>query len=159
MSAIVDAPLNPEPSQPQERTSQHLLPNSYAEAAVERTMSDAGEIMPEENGHVPSKEASSSTQPNSINGSAEGNRPKRNIDDLVIYDKHISQNGEKLTSIKPDESYEQALKHYADSAPKQRGRSAKKQDANDAQLASGRRAGAGWQRSAWVSPLRSRPRC
>jgi hypothetical protein len=148
MSAVVDASLNPEPSQPQERASQHLPPKLYAEAAVETTKNDDGEIMPRENGDVPSNEAGGSTQPNAVNGSAKGNGLRRNIDDLVIYDNHTNQHGEKLTSIMPDEKYEQALKHHAGSAPKQKGRSGKKQDANDAQLASGRRAGAGWQRSA-----------
>jgi 2-acylglycerol O-acyltransferase 2 len=148
MSAVVNAPLNPEPSQPQERVTQHLPPKSYAEAAVEGTESGARELPSEENGDVPSNDASDTKHPNAVNGSAKENGLRHNIDGRVLYDKHISQNGEKLTSIKPDESYEQALKHHADSASKQMGRSGKKQDANDAKLASGRRAGAGWQRSA-----------
>jgi len=148
MSAVVDAPLNPEPSQPQERATQHLPPKSYAEAITEGTKSEAGEIIPKEDGDVPSNEVSGSTQPNTVNGSAEGNGLRRNTDNLIIYDKHISQDGEKLTSIMPDERYEQAIKQHAGSAPEQKGGSRKKQDASGAQLASGRRAGAGWQRSA-----------
>jgi 2-acylglycerol O-acyltransferase 2 len=142
MSAAVSAPLNPEPSQPRERANHHLPPKSYAEATVEGVHNDAGEKPQEANGTASSNDA---------NGSVKVNGVQRNIDeDRVIYDKHISRDGEQLTSIKPNEGYEEALKHDAALAPRHRGRSGKKQDPNDAKLASGRRAGAGWERSAWV---------
>jgi hypothetical protein len=149
MSTAVYARLNPEPPQPQELADQHLPPKSYAEVAGEGTKNDAGGVPYEANGNVSPNDVNGSAHPNNVNGSAKVNGMRRNIDDdRVLYDEHISQKGEKLTSIKPDEGYEDRLKHVAETAPRQKGRSGKKQDGDDAQLASGRRAGAGWERSA-----------
>lgn len=140
MSAVVSAPLNPQPSQPQERADHHLPPKSYAEATVEGTDKHAGALPSEVNG---------AALPDDVTQSVKVNGLRKNIDeDRVIHDKHSSEKGEKLTSIKPDESYEQKLKHNAEPAPRQKWRSGKKQDSNEAKLASGRRAGAGWERSA-----------
>jgi 2-acylglycerol O-acyltransferase 2 len=140
MSAAVGAAPTSEPSQPEERANHHLPPKSYAEAIAEGTDKEAGEAQPEANG---------TAYPNDVNATVKVNGVRRNVDeDRVIYDKHTSKDGERLTSIKPDESYEEALKHDANSATRQKGRSGKKQDPNDAKLSSGRRAGAGWERSA-----------
>ncbi len=140
MSALVSAPLTAHLSQPQERAHHHLPPKSYAEATVEGINEDVRRTRHEANG---------TAYLNGVNGSPEIKGLSRNIDeDHVICDKHSSQEEEKLTSIKPDESCEEGLKHDAESAPRQRGRSGKKQDPNHAKLASGRRAGAGWERSA-----------
>lgn len=144
VSTAVRMPLNSHPSQPEERANQHLPPKSYAEATMEGD--------DKETDQVPHK-VDEAALPRTANGSAKVNGLRRNIDqDRVIYDKHASMKGEKLTSIKPDESHEEALKHNALSAPIQKGRSGKKHDTNDAKLASGRRAGAGWQRSASALP-------
>lgn len=141
MSAAVSAPLSSEPSRPQERASQHLPPKSYAEATVEGTDQEAGVLY----------NADGTAVSDNADGSSAANGLWHNIDeDRVIYDKHTDKKGQKLTSIKPDESYEKMLRHGAESAPRQKGRSGKKQDLNNSKLASGRRAGAGWERSALV---------
>jgi hypothetical protein len=140
--AAVAEPLNLPSSQPQERTNHPLLPNPHAAATVKGTDKDVGKLR---------SEARGAAALNGVNGSVKVNGLRRNIDeDRVLYNKHTSPKGEKLTSIKPDESYEEGLKHDAESAPRQKGRSGKKQDPNDEKLASGRRAGAGWERSASV---------
>ena len=140
MSAVVEHAFSSQPSQPQEGESHHLPPRSYAEVAVEGIERHAEEVPHQTNGEA---------YPTDVNGSAKVNGWSLNIDkDYVLYDKHISPDGEKLTSIKPETNYEKGLKHDVESAPKQQGRSRNKQDHNNAKLASGRRAGAGWQRSA-----------
>ncbi len=146
MSPAVSAPQYAEPSQPQERVEHHLPPKTYAEATVNGTDDRAGEMI---------SEANDAASLNDVNGSAKINGPKQHIDDgRVLYDKHISHDGEKLTSIKPDEAYEEGHKHETEPTTKPRGRTGKKEDTDSAKLASGRRAGAGWERSALV--LRSR---
>lgn len=177
MSAIVHDSVDYEPSNPQERANNQLPPKSYAEAIVEGTEKHAGQIPQEANaeatveeneknagqipqeadaedtvegteehaGQIPQK-ANGVELPNGKEEPVEVNGLKRNIDDdRVVYANHTSPNGEKLTSIKPDE---EGLKHDARVTPRQKGRAGKKLDRNDAKLASGRRAGAGWQRSA-----------
>jgi 2-acylglycerol O-acyltransferase 2 len=140
--AAVAEPLNLPSSQPQERTNHPPLPKPHTAAIVEGTDKDVRELR---------SEACGAAGLSGVNGSVKVNGLRRNIDeDRVLYDKHTSPKGEKLTSIKPDESYEEGLKHDADSAPRQKGRSGKKQDPNGEKLASGRRAGAGWERSASV---------
>jgi hypothetical protein len=142
VAAAVAEPFNSRSSQPQEQANHHLQPKSYAAATAEGTDKDVGELRSEANG---------AAVLDGVNGSVKVNGSRRNIDeDRVLYDKHTSPKGERLTSIKPDESYEEGLKHDADSAPRRKGRSGKKQDPNDEKLASGRRAGAGWERSALV---------
>jgi hypothetical protein len=72
----------------------------------------------------------------------------------VVYKKHLGRGDQaSLTSIKPSEQFEDSLKHNAQTVRREKkpNRPAKRQDA---QLASGRKAGAGWERSAYESSLR-----
>ena len=147
MSAAVSAPLNAEPSQPQERADHHLPPTSYAEATVNGSDGGAGDM---------TFQANDAASLNDVNGSTKVNELKQNIDDgRVLYNKHISHNGEKLTSIKPDETYGDGRKHDTKPTTRPRERIGKKEDADNGKLASGRRAGAGWERSALVLRFRS----
>jgi len=72
--------------------------------------------------------------------------------DGVVYEKHVNDKGDHLTSVKPDESYEKTLEHTRQVAPREKKKAEAKQAAkkkdDKSQLASGRRAGAGWERSA-----------
>jgi hypothetical protein len=57
--------------------------------------------------------------------------------------------GERLTRIKSDGAYEKGLKHNELSAPRpKKGVGNQQESRKDPKLASGRRAGAGWERSA-----------
>lgn len=140
MSIAISAPVSAEPSQPQDRADHSLPPKSYAEAAAEGLEADKNEEPHDANGAI---------YPGDVDGFAEAKASGWNIDEArVLYENHVSKQGEKLTSIKPNDSFEKALNHDALSAPRQKGKLGKKQDADDAKLASGRRAGAGWERSA-----------
>lgn len=147
MSTAVSAPLTAEPSPPQERADHNLPPKSYAEATANGSDGTAGGMAFQANG---------AASLNDVNGSTKVNELKQNIDDgRVLYNKHISHNGEKLTSIKPDETYGDGRKHDAKLTTKARERTRNKEDADNGKLASGRRAGAGWERSALVLRFRS----
>lgn len=137
----MSAPPGLEPSQPKDRANHHLTTNSYTGAAPKKTEEGAGEIPHKTNGAPYTDDAKAS---------AITDRQGRDVDEArVIYDKHISSKGEKLTSTEPDESYDERLKHFPESVARRKGRSRQKQDPNDPKLASGRRAGAGWGRSAY----------
>lgn len=146
--ATNSAPLNPEPADPQQRAQQHLPPKSYADAVQEDVENE-----PTRNGIVKSK----------VNGATAVQRPVavkdgdyvngENVDeDKIVYEKYRNGDGTVLTSIKPDPSYEESLKHGAKTAPRDQREDAKntkkRQDTPKSQLATGRRAGAGWERSA-----------
>lgn len=67
----------------------------------------------------------------------------------LVYEKFESPDGKQLTSVKPDDSYEEALRTDEKEAPKQKEQQVR--DSKD-ELVSGRRAGAGWETSAYVLP-------
>ncbi|EXJ65383.1 hypothetical protein A1O7_01724 [Cladophialophora yegresii CBS 114405] len=139
--------LNSEPSQPEERAEHDLPPKSYAEAAKPETDGLNGDAVERE----PNPKHKSA-----VNGFAprpllNGHKDRQPLDeDRTIYEKHVNQNGEILTSIKPSENYEESLKHNGETAPREKKatRPAKRQDRTRDELASGRQAGAGWEKSA-----------
>ncbi|THW67940.1 diacylglycerol O-acyltransferase 2A [Aureobasidium pullulans] len=63
----------------------------------------------------------------------------------LVYEKFESPDGKQLTSVKPDDSYEEELRTDEKEAPKQKEQQVR--DSKD-ELVSGRRAGAGWETSA-----------
>lgn len=72
----------------------------------------------------------------------------------LVYERFESPDGKQLTSVKPDDSYENALRIDEKEMPQ------KEQQQNDDkpsrdELVSGRRAGASWERSAYVLSCRS----
>ncbi|KAK5090460.1 diacylglycerol O-acyltransferase 1 [Lithohypha guttulata] len=132
--------MDSEPANPEERAQQDLPPKSYADAAHEAVNGD--DDYKHSNGHsTPNKEAVWNLDENKI-----------------VYEKYKDGEGSVLVSVKPDPSYEENLKHNKATAPRSRGSSTsenkKLQDTPKPQLQAGRRAGAGWERSAirW-SPL------
>jgi len=64
----------------------------------------------------------------------------------LVYEKFESPDGKQLTSVKPDDSYEEALRIDEKEAPKKK----EQPKASKDELVSGRRAGAGWETSAYV---------
>ena len=136
--------LNPEPSQPEERAEHSLPPKSYAEAISNETNEQTEDAFGNK---------SDGEQKSAVNGYAHapmvnGHKDRYQLDeDKVVYEKHVNQNGEVFTSIKPSENYEQSLQHNGTTAPREKHhRPAKRQD----ELASGRKAGEGWEKSAYV---------
>lgn len=134
--AIPESTMDSEPANPEDRAQQDLPPKSYADAAHEAVNGDND--YKHSNGHsTPNKEA------------------VRNLDEnKIVYEKYKDGEGSVLVSVKPDPSYEESLKHNKATAPRSRGSSTsenkKLQDAPKPQLQAGRRAGAGWERSAYV---------
>ena len=139
MASTQSAPLNPEPADPKERKEHSLPPKTFADAVQQPP--PAGGSLP----HSPIKSYASSTT------AVDDKEPLD--EDKVVYEKHRTPSGTAvLTSVKPSETYEESLKHNGEVAPMeehQNGRSKRQ----DEPLASGRTAGAGWERSAYVNVL------
>lgn len=130
--ASVSAPLNSEPALPDERAQYGLAPKSYADAVI----TSGDDIDDHSHDRRLSISGTSST-------TAVEDRNQLD-DDKVLYERHNGSNGRgTLTSVRPDESYEEALRHNGDTAPR-----LPKRRSAQTPLESGRKAGAGWQRSA-----------
>ncbi len=83
-------------------------------------------------------------------------------EDKLVYEKYVDDRGTHLTSVKTDEAYSKGLNHDRETAPLEEEKSKimqapRKHDPDrkqeKIQLASGRRAGAGWERSAYAYPI------
>lgn len=148
------AGLNPEPSQPHDRAAHDLPPKSYAAAVYE-----PDDKQQQTNGLPHNSNGDGiyeSAQTSSTNGWADSQEVDGHAQEVgeekVLYEKHTGEDGHALTSIKPNESYEKSLKHNAETTPRERvepSKTAKRQDVPSSQLASGRKAGAGWKTSAY----------
>lgn len=123
------------PSQPEERAELDLPPKSYADAFKVGT---EGEM------NSRTAQVAESFQ---LNDTTRPYKPQANgvPDDTLVYGKHRSRSGEMLTSVKPDVGHDEALDHNERVAPRKR-----RNTAGASELASGRRAGAGWEKSACV---------
>ena len=132
--ASVSASLSATPALPKERAEHDLPPKSYADAVV----ISSDDVDDHSHQRRLSMSGTSST-------TAVDDRNQLD-EDRVLYERHNSSNGRgTLTSVRPDESYEEALRHNGDTAPRlPKRRSGRPQTP----LESGRKAGAGWQRSA-----------
>ncbi|KAH0842341.1 Diacylglycerol O-acyltransferase 2A [Fonsecaea pedrosoi] len=149
------AELNPEPSQPEERAEHDLPPKSYADAVMNGENGPNHSRVEVGSGAKDHAATNGSAQPPMING--QGSRQQLD-EEKVLYEKHTNHTGEILTSIKPSDGYEDSLKRRGNTTPRERKRNRppKRQD----ELASGRRAGAGWQTSAYApsrGPIRWAP--
>ncbi|KAI9890046.1 MAG: diacylglycerol O-acyltransferase 1 [Vezdaea aestivalis] len=155
MSSIAteSASLNPEPSDPQERKERSLPPKTYSDAVEEEPQE---KLVPE---HI-EKEESSKRQDTSKNGKkttsqkkkSKGNKkntsgqvagPKAAETDAtkLVQENYSDTNGKSLTSVKPSEGYEQSLRsRKGEQKPP-------KTEQSSESLVSGRKAGAGWERS------------
>ena len=137
--------LNPESSLPEERAERNLVPKSYAEAMNEPNDQNGARV---DSVHAGAEKGTviGSTNVSSMNGHKNKQKFAR---DNVVYDNHINETGEFLTSIKPKDTYEQSLQHNGETGPREKHHEllVKRQD----ELASGRKAGEGWEKSAFVS--------
>ena len=157
--------LNPEPADPEHRAHSHLPPKSYADAAQEAADSDStqkanGNHDKHINGNVEHGDSNGDSGPSTSKSSHDTNIGERLDEDKVQFEKYSNGNGIALTSVKPDPSYEENLKHNQEIAPRSRepsrggsSRSKQKttssqQDPTKSQLKTGRQAGAGWEKSA-----------
>jgi hypothetical protein len=170
--------LTAETSQPQERSERGLPPKSYAEALLsaktetsERANADDASSSRANDGRKNNTAPTTTGDVNSLppiddeipklanQENVEGDnihvkRPDKDKveGDKVVYEKHVNDKGDHLTSVKPDESYHKILEHTRQVAPREKkkaeAKQATKRKDDKSQLASGRRAGAGWERSA-----------
>ncbi|MCJ1431771.1 diacylglycerol O-acyltransferase 1 [Xylographa pallens] len=147
---MASSPLNAEPSQPQEREEQHLPPKTYVDAAVENLTGDS-----EKDNNTPSQyigqgeddaPRSPLRKPHKRNGSlrVNGLRNKTSAQSLLV-EKFRDRDGEHLTSINPLDSEDSG--QQTQKSPSRR--------TGGGELVSGRRAGAGWEKSGCVSSLPS----
>ena len=171
--AASTVPLNSETSQPNERAEHDLPPKSYADV-VFNTKNETNE-QSDANDHNASgangdfENYAGPSIAGSVNGFPPPNHetakpanqleiPEDTIDqkksekDKVLFEKHDDDMGNHLTSVKPGQGHEKWLEHDRETRP--RGKEManttqieKKHDGKS-HLASGRRAGAGWERSA-----------
>lgn len=157
--------LNPEPSRPEEREEQHLPPKSYSDAAQEpppasypsktNGMRPLDPPTPPEYsgagmGDAPQspgrghKRVSSKPSDSKLNGNGNVQKERMSENGSIVREKYVSANGsgDLLTSIKPSDDFEEELRQDETERKKRRG-----------ELVTGRRAGAGWERSKYgVSP-------
>jgi hypothetical protein len=135
---LVSAPLNPEPADPKERQKHNLQPKSFADAVQEPADHETSQ-------------SQTSTRSYASSATAVDDHKENFDENKLVYEKHLNASrDEVLTSVKPDERYEESLKHDGATAPRERRKKgqSKRQDPPEEPLASGRKAGAGWQTSA-----------
>lgn len=135
ISAYSSPMATTEPSAPSERAELDLPPKSYADAVVTAPPTNGSDHKPSVSG------ASSAT-------AVDDHAYRAHLDeDKLLYEKHLSNHGgDRLTSVRPDDSYEKALQRNGQTATKHSKGRAEKRPMSP--LESGRKAGAGWQRSA-----------
>lgn len=158
--------LNPEPADPEDRAHEQLPPKSYADAAQEVVDGDSTqETKGSDYKHVNGDAKHSGSAEHSRTSSHDTNVGKRVDENKVKFEKYSDGNGTVLTSVKPDPSYEENLKHNQETAPRSRDASREpksrskeqgisgQQDTTKTQLQTGRQAGAGWERSAYAPAI------
>ena len=139
------APLNPEPSQPEEREAHHLPPKTYVDAAEENL--DIG-LRKEQNApseyvgqgeddapRSPAKKVHKKSSSLRMNGTSKEKENSR-----VVVERYQDKYGEHLTSVRLPYN-EEKRKHIS-----RHGR-------QPSELLSGRKAGTGWERSQYVPHL------
>lgn len=156
---MAPAPLNPEPSRPEEREEQHLPPKTYKDAAEE----SLGSGIDKENnnpshyagqGEDTTIRSPSRKRSHKKNGSIRINGLKyKKSDTHLLVEDFEDRDGQKLTSTKPYD-FAKALELDEHEKPVKRRK-------DDEELVSGRKAGAGWERSGFVqipnNPISNEP--
>ena len=139
--------LNPEPSLPEERAQHNLSPKSYAAAAeqgLDESSSHDGShaagtpngSIGRKHGEVVSDELEVYEKHEQANGDANGNgQGNGNGDGNGDENRNGDANGHRIKSAKPHSEYEKDTHHAR---------------RKEAELMSGRRAGAGWAKSKYV---------
>lgn len=144
--------LNSEPADPQERAENNLPPKSYADVAQEPAEDDTTENgQSSQNGDGSSFKSNGTVKKTPSNKANAEGKP---TEDKIVLEKYLNGDGSVLASVRPDPSYNEALQHDKKVAPRKPAESSKskskKQDTPRSQLKSGRKAGEGWQQSAYV---------
>ena len=131
------------------QSDQQSIPKSYANAAVEaptRLSSDLKQANPATTFDPAS--TNSAPQKTTPRTKANGTKPKRDGDKLV-FEKYTDGHGTHLTSVRAGDDHEEELKRHKEVAPRRSKATDKKEDSmKQPALATGRRAGAGWEKSA-----------
>jgi hypothetical protein len=148
---MAPAPLNPEPSRPEDREEQHLRPKTYKDAAQENLGSGTDKENSNPSHYVGQGEdttiRSPSRKPSHMkNGSIRINGLKyKKSDTHLLVEDFEGKDGHRLTSTKPYD-FEKAFELDESEKPVRRRK-------EDKELVSGRKAGAGWERSGFVQSL------
>ena len=144
MAPALSAPLNAEPSLPDERKENQLPPKTYSDAAHEGLSSHgsfdsdtASHYVGEGENDAPRSPARRSSKKNGslrVNGMS-----KKSSSQSLLVERYRDRSGERLTSVQSDD-FDEGLRQdeKEKSPPKQ---------SSSSELVSGRRAGAGWERS------------
>ena len=143
MASIAHPSLNPEPSRPMEREENHLSPKTYADAAEEALSHDDPPTPMEFIGHGEDEAPRSPMRKPSHkkSGSLRVNGSKKDKGSTKEFLEEYQDGGRKrLTSAKASPEYFDSLR---------RDERDKLMKSNPT-LVSGRRAGAGWERSGYV---------
>ncbi|MCJ1281978.1 diacylglycerol O-acyltransferase 1 [Xylographa opegraphella] len=139
---MASSPLNAESSQPQEREAQHLPPKTYVDAAMENLNGDSEKENSAPSQYIGQGEddapRSPARKPHKRNGSlrVNGLRNKTSSQSLLV-EKFQDRDGEHLTSINPLDSEDGGQQIHKSPSRRTEG----------GELVSGRRAGAGWEKS------------
>ena len=144
MASTTHPSLNAEPSQPTEREESHLPPKTYADAAEEGLNYDGPPTPMEFVGHGEDEAPRSPMRKlqHKKSGSLRSNGSKKGRDNAGELQEKIQDGGrEKLTSVKASPEYFESLRRD------EKDKMSKKNN----ELVSGRRAGAGWERSGYIS--------
>ncbi|KAI9880653.1 MAG: diacylglycerol O-acyltransferase 1 [Pleopsidium flavum] len=145
MVPVASAPLNPGTSQPRDRNEYYLPPTTYIEPTEKLVDGDIKKENDAPMQYIGSGEDDAPRSPyrkaHSRNGSLRINGAKKEkVDQNLILENFRDRDGEHLISLMPDIGYKDSLRQVAKEMPK-----ARKGDGHE--LVSGRRAGAGWERS------------
>lgn len=149
--SMAPAPLNPEPSRPEDREEHHLPPKTYKDAAQENLGSGTDKENSNPSHYVGQGEdttiRSPSRKPSHMkNGSIRINGLKyKKSDTHLLVEDFEGKDGHRLTSTEPYD-FEKALELDESEKPVRRRK-------EDKELVSGRKAGAGWERSGFVQSL------
>jgi len=149
-SSMAPAPLNPEPSRPEERKEHHLPPKTYKDATEENLGSEAEKENRNPLQYIGQGEDTTIRSPSrkpshKRNGSIKINGLKyKKSDTHLLVEDFEDKDGQKLTSTKPYD-FAEAIELDESEKPVRR--------KEDKELVSGRKAGAGWERSGSVKPL------
>jgi 2-acylglycerol O-acyltransferase 2 len=144
--------LSIDPSQPQDRAQNNLPPKSYSDAAVEspeqqekenEQLSHAAATLELSGQGMDETPRSPMKKGHKRGPSLKANGVKKHTTEVnpntVEYEKHQGTNGTMLVSTKPDDNYETALRQDEIEKPRRK--------VGKTELKTGRRAGAGWERS------------
>ena len=139
-----------QPQQQRSQASKRKGPSQGKKVnGTKHTEHDKGSGQEEKQFKAPEKK---SAQRNPVNGTKHSEQTDQEGPDGLdgtddkkkVFEKHVNNNGEKITSVKPQDSFEESLKHNEEIAPQEENRL----KPADSSLASGRQAGKGWERSA-----------